>query len=106
MKKYGFSPVYLGGPIHGLSDDECRGWRDLATDRLNAAGLEVINPILWDFRGKEDFYAPSIVKMDLGHIHRAGALLVNASKPGWGTAMEIRVGYEWHKAICAFTEAP
>jgi hypothetical protein len=92
-------PVYLCGPIHGCSDEECQGWRSKA----EAALPNCVNPILWDFRGKEAEHVSEIVLRDLAEVSRAGALLVNAGRPGWGTAMEVHEAWQQDKLIVAFT---
>lgn len=99
VKDFAKYPVYLGGPIHGLSDAECSEWRNAATAALPG---RTIDPILWDFRGKEDAHVCDIVERDLAAIRTAGMLLVNGEKPGWGTAMEIRFAWGLKKPIIVF----
>ena len=84
--------VYLCGPIHGKTDEECKAWREEAK-RLLAGRFEVRDPLDRDCRGREGLLAGKIVKDDLADIRHAGCLLVNVAVPGWGTAMEVRYAY-------------
>ena len=80
--------VYLCGAINGQSDEACKGWRDEAKAAL-AGQYTVLDPMRRDFRGKEAGNAGKIIRGDLTDIHAADILLVNASRPSWGTAMEV-----------------
>ena len=81
--------VYLCGGINGLSDADAKDWRETAKERLHAAGFGVLNPMGRDYRGKEAESVEMIVQGDLLDIGNSGVVLVNASKPSWGTAMEV-----------------
>lgn len=78
--------TYLCGGINGLSDAECSDWRGYATARLRGPTLD---PMRRDYRGKEDESVDEIVKGDLVDIAQSRFVLVNATRPSWGTAMEI-----------------
>lgn len=78
--------VYLCGGINGLSDAECNDWRSYATRNLTG---ETIDPMRRDFRGREVESVEEIVTGDKIDILNSDIVLVNASKPSWGTAMEI-----------------
>jgi hypothetical protein len=41
--------VYLCGPINGRSDDDCKGWREYAKERLP----DTLDPMARDYRGRE-----------------------------------------------------
>jgi nucleoside 2-deoxyribosyltransferase len=78
--------VYLAGGINGLSDTDCRDWRERAKELLNA---ETLDPMRRDYRGQEAENALEIVTGDLADIDDCEIVLVNAIRPSWGTAMEI-----------------
>lgn len=81
--------VYLCGGINGLSDADAKNWREAATAALAAAGFIVLDPMRRDFRGVEGDNVAEIVEGDLLDIAGSDVLLVNASRPSWGTAMEV-----------------
>lgn len=78
--------TYLCGGINGLLDSDCRDWREIAKQQLIT---ETIDPMRRDYRGIEDQSVNQIVMGDLKDIKDSGFVLVNATKPSWGTAMEI-----------------
>jgi hypothetical protein len=78
--------VYLCGGINGLSDDRCRTWREYAKERLEC---ETIDPMRRDYRGIEDQNVAAIIDGDKADIDASDVLLVNATQPSWGTAMEV-----------------
>lgn len=94
--------VYLAGPIAGCSDEEANGWRDLAARALRAANFVVSNPMERDYRGREAGNAREIVDADLRDIRECEFMLANATRPSWGTAMEIMyaagAGSAWREA--------
>lgn len=80
--------VYLCGGINGLTDEQAKGWREVA----KAAFVDkvfVLDPMRRDYRGREDECVNEIVRGDLEDIRKSDALLVNAARPSWGTAMEV-----------------
>lgn len=92
--------TYLCGGINGLSDAECRDWREIAKERLLT---ETLDPMRRDYRGKEDESVDEIVRGDLEDIEQSQFVLVNATRPSWGTAMEIVYAYQGQRAtIVAF----
>lgn len=91
--------VYLCGGINGLSDSECRDWREVAKELLKA---DTLDPMRRDYRGKEDESVNEIVRGDLDDIGASSYVLVNATRPSWGTAMEIVYAYQRRKPIVAF----
>lgn len=93
--------TYLCGGINGLSDSECTNWRDRAKELLKGKTLD---PMRRDYRGKEDQCVREIVWRDLWDILRSRRILVNATRPSWGTAMEIVYAWLLRKRIYAFTE--
>jgi nucleoside 2-deoxyribosyltransferase len=96
--------VYLAGPINGCTDEEATGWRTEATARLSGA-WSVLDPMTRDYRGHEAESVDAIVVGDLRDIAAADALLVNATRPSWGTAMELVYAHQQGKRIVAFGAA-
>lgn len=80
--------VYLCGGINGLTDSECNDWRSEAKRLLIT---ETLDPMRRDYRGIEDQSVNEIVTGDQEDIAASDVILVNATKPSWGTAMEIRM---------------
>lgn len=93
--------VYLCGGINGLSDHECRTWREVARARLEYHGHTTLDPMRRDYRGKEDESVSAIVLGDLEDIGASDVVLVNATRPSWGTAMEIVYAHLAGKRIVA-----
>lgn len=96
--------IYLAGPINGCNDEECKGWRARARQLLEGQ-FDIYDPMDRDFRGCEAIYAEAIVNTDLHAIAACDFLLVNASRPSWGTAMEVMRAWDSGKGIVAFTDA-
>jgi nucleoside 2-deoxyribosyltransferase len=96
--------VYLAGAIHGLNDFECNWWREFAT-RLLGGDFKVLNPMSRDYRGVESANVQEIVDGDLLDIAASDIVLVNATAPSWGTAMEVRHAFTLGKPVVAFTMA-
>lgn len=83
--------VYLCGAINGCSDSECRDWREEAKRQL--LPLRCLDPMARDYRGKESHSFQEIVTGDLLDIDQSQAMLVQAARPSWGTAMEVFYAY-------------
>jgi hypothetical protein len=81
--------VYLCGGINGLSDAACKDWREEAKAAFVPAGIAVLDPMRRDYRGKEAESVREIVDGDLRDIALSDVVLVNATRPSWGTAMEV-----------------
>ena len=94
--------VYLAGAINGKSDEECNGWRS-AAKRLLGSSFSVRDPMARDYRGREDESVREIVEGDLADIRECRYVLVNASAPSWGTAMEVFYAWSIGKRVVAFT---
>jgi nucleoside 2-deoxyribosyltransferase len=92
--------VYLCGGINGLPDSECKDWRVAASRLLNCS---TIDPMRRDYRGQEDAAWREIVEGDLNDIVASDIVLVNATRPSWGTAMEVAYAYKYGKPVIAFT---
>jgi hypothetical protein len=93
--------VYLCGGINGLSDQECRDWREVAKARLSYHGIDTLDPMRRDYRGIEDQSVDAIVEGDLDDIRACDVVLVNATRPSWGTAMEIVDAFQANRQIVA-----
>jgi hypothetical protein len=76
---------YLCGPINGCTDEECRDWREAVKLRFPGA----IDPMVRDYRGKEDEKYREIVELDKEDIESSDVVFVNYDKPSVGTSMEI-----------------
>lgn len=94
--------VYLAGGIFGLDDVACKGWREEAKQLLG--DMIIADPMVRDYRGQEDTNYKRIVGSDLRDINNSRYMLVNASKPSWGTAMEIVYARQLGLTIVAFTD--
>lgn len=92
--------VYLAGPIHGCTDEQAKGWREVVKAEL-AGRYTFLDPMDRDYRGVEDQCAAEIVEQDLEDIQAADVVLVNAGRASWGTAMETWQAGMWGKAIVA-----
>src|ERR1039458_9368129 len=82
--------TYLCGGINGLSDDQAITWREKAKSLLKT---ETLDPMRRDYRGREDQAVGEIVQGDLEDINASQFVLVNATRPSWGTAMEMVYSY-------------
>jgi hypothetical protein len=100
--------VYLCGGINGLNDAACKDWRQIARDTLipgpGRSRFSVLDPMARDYRGREDECVAEIIDGDKRDIFESDLLLVNASRPSWGTAMEIMFAWSLRKPIVAFME--
>jgi nucleoside 2-deoxyribosyltransferase len=94
--------IYLAGPIHGCTDLDCRAWRGVARSYIESAGHEVLDPMERDYRGSEEEYSEDLVADDKEDIECADAVLVNANRPSWGTAMEVMYAVSFGKKVVAF----
>lgn len=88
--------VYLGGPINGCADDECKAWRKDVAAQLVAMGFEPVDPLRNDYRGVE--MTPEVVNklvgQDLQDIWTCDVCLFYCPNPSYGTAMEIAYAHE------------
>lgn len=95
---YTSKKLYLCGGINGLTDDECKNWREYVKSKLGDIYI-MVDPMRRDYRGVEDQHVRDIIDGDLVDIKECGTLLVNAEKPSWGTAMEVYQAALWHKCV-------
>lgn len=87
--------VYLCGPINGCTDAEAKDWRQYAKTKLPFT----MDPMVRDYRGREDLNVREIVEQDKRDISDCDVLLVKYDKPSVGTSMEIMYAYERSKCI-------
>lgn len=92
--------TYLAGPIAGRTDDEANSWREYAAARLS----DVANPMVRDYRGREDENVADIVEGDKDDIEGAECLLAYCPKPSVGTSMEVL--YAWDRGIRVVVVVP
>jgi len=94
------SMTYLCGGMAGLTDKEMKGWREEAKKLLKTGTFD---PTVRDYRGYDvSSIAGEIVADDLSEIDQSKFVLINATKPSWGTAMEIHYSWETGKKVIAF----
>ena len=95
--------TYLCGGINGLDDADAKNWREIAKEKLNT---DTLDPMRRDYRGKEKDFVNEIVQGDLDDISASNYILINATKPSWGTAMEVVYAFTSPNVerIVAFTE--
>lgn len=96
--------VYLAGAMQNCPDSVCKDWRTLAKDLL--APLPTLDPMDRDYRDRLDIAFREVVEGDKADIDKAHALLVNAERPSWGTAMEIMYAFMRDKMIVSFGAGP
>lgn len=94
--------IYLGGPINGCTDAECRDWRTAARRMLE--GHEIVDPMVRDYRSREDECVAEIVEADKADISGCDVLLMNCPKPSVGTSMEILLGWLLGKRVVCIAQ--
>jgi nucleoside 2-deoxyribosyltransferase len=94
--------VYLAGPINGRTDDEAHGWRDEFMEKLPQ--YEYLDPMVRDYRGREDVAYAEIVELDKADILTADAIVAYCWQPSWGTAMELL--FAWENGIPVIVVVP
>lgn len=94
--------IYLAGPIFGASDEQAHGWRE----ELIGSNPDVVfvNPMVRDYRGREDENVNSIVEDDKADITGVDYVIAWAADPSWGTAMEIF--FAWSQGIPVIAIVP
>jgi len=94
--------IYLCGGIQDLSVKQQTEWRKIVTKRLYPR-FKILNPMRRNFRDSEFQSQNEIVSLDKSDIIESSILLVNGTKPSWGTAMEIMFAFMHNKNIVTFT---
>jgi nucleoside 2-deoxyribosyltransferase len=93
----GVRRVYLAGPPHA---DE---YRTRAAALLREVGLEPVDPMRRDYRGRTEGNEPKIVEGDLADIDSCEAVLAAFTSPDEGTAMEAWYAHSRGKPVVAYT---
>src|SRR5260370_13754035 len=93
----------LCGGIQGLSDEEANEWRQRAKALLG--DMSILDPMRRDYRSVEDENIDAFVQGDLREIAESDTVLVNATRPSWGTAMEIGYARILGRPVGAFVAA-
>lgn len=94
--------VYLCGGINGLSDAQAKDWREELKRLFPDPSLCFLDPMRRDYRGREAENVREIVEGDIRDIAAADFVLVNASRPSWGTALEIGYARAMKKPVLFF----
>lgn len=94
--------VYLAGPILGCSDAEAIDWREEAKREL--VGLDFLDPMVRDYRGREAEAFAEIVEGDKDDIDTSDVMLAMCPRPSVGTSMEVL--YAWQRAMPVVVVAP
>ncbi len=89
--------VYLAGPPYAEE------YRRRASALLQDAGIEAVDPMRRDFRGRTEGREREIVEGDLADIDSCDALLADFTRPDEGTAMEAWFAHERGKHVVAYT---
>jgi nucleoside 2-deoxyribosyltransferase len=89
--------VYLAGPPDA---DE---YRRRASALLRDAGLEPVDPMRRDFRGRTEGHETEIVEGDLADIDSCDAVLASFTSSDEGTAMEAWYAHRSGKPVVVYT---
>ena len=89
--------VYVAGPPYA---DE---YRRRATGLLRRAGLEPVDPMRRDFRGRTQGREAELVEGDLADIDACDVVLAAFTEPDEGTAMEAWYARSRGKPVVAYT---
>ncbi len=89
--------VYLAGPPFAEE------YRRRAAELVRAAGLEPIDPMRRDFRGRTEGRETEIVEGDLEEIASCDAVLADFTRPDEGTAMEAWHAHVTGKRVVVYT---
>jgi nucleoside 2-deoxyribosyltransferase len=89
--------VYLAGPPFAEE------YRRRATELLREAGLEPVDPMRRDYRGRTEDKEKEIVEGDLDEIAACDAVLADFTRPDEGTAMEAWHAHHLGKPVVVYT---
>ena len=89
--------VYLAGPPFAEE------YRRRASALLRDAGLEPVDPMRRDFRGRTEGKEQEIVEGDLAEIAGCDAVLADFTRPDEGTAMEAWHAHALGKPVVVYT---
>jgi len=88
--------IYLSGTLDG--DPFRESWRRRVKIKLRKK-FKIINPM--DYKYQEGKHR-AIVNKDRKHIRQSNILIVDGTKPGWGTAMEMFYAKSLRKKVYVF----
>ena len=89
--------IYLAGPPYANE------YRRRASELLRERGLEPVDPMRRDFRGRTEGNEREIVEGDLADIDGCDAVLAAFTDPDEGTAMEAWYAHSTGKPVIAYT---
>ncbi len=89
--------VYLAGPPFAEE------YRRRAEELLREAGLEPVDPMRRDYRGRTEGKEQEIVEGDLEEIAACDAVLADFTRPDEGTAMEAWHAHTLGKPVVVYT---
>lgn len=89
--------VYLAGPPYAEE------YRRRAAVLLRESGLEPVDPMRRDFRGRTEGNEAEIVEGDLADIDSCDVVLADFSRPDEGTAMEAWYAHGCGKPVVVYT---
>jgi nucleoside 2-deoxyribosyltransferase len=89
--------VYLAGPPFAEE------YRRRAEELLREAGLEAVDPMRRDYRGRTEGKEKEIVEGDLEEIAACDAVLADFTRPDEGTAMEAWHAHALGKPVVVYT---
>jgi len=89
--------VYLAGPPFAEE------YRRRAEELLREAGLEAVDPMRRDYRGRTEGKEKEIVEGDLEEIASCDAVLADFTRPDEGTAMEAWHAHTLGKPVVVYT---
>jgi nucleoside 2-deoxyribosyltransferase len=84
--------VYLAGPINGCTDEEANGWR--AGFMASHPNVNFYDPMVRDYRGREDDCVDEIVEGDKADIDQCEVFIAYCWQVSWGTGMEILYAFQ------------
>jgi len=91
--------VYLSGPIHGCSEEEQHEWRESVKRGLRNENFEFLDPTIRTYDWNDPASVKKVVEDDKRDIDQCDILLVNWTKPGAGTPMEMLYAWEREKLV-------
>ena len=86
--------IYLAGAIDGVSKDDARDWREVATSELNRAGLGTYDPaaafsLPLNYAKDGNFAGCArLIDINTTAVRFSMAVLANLTKPSYGTSVE------------------
>lgn len=98
--------VYLAGPINECTDGQVNGWRNTVREALAGRGIELVDPMARDYRGRESENVAGIVEGDKADIESCDLVFAYCWKSSTGTSMEIHHAWTKRIAVYAVASAP